>query len=53
MTRTPKLAHPDEIAGAVVLRMEQKGIMAIPVVGEAGRLVGIVHLHDLLRAGAA
>jgi arabinose-5-phosphate isomerase len=53
MTRTPKLAQPDEIAGAVVLRMEQKGIMAIPVVGEAGRLVGIVHLHDLLRAGAA
>jgi len=53
MTRTPKLAHPDEIAGAVVLRMEQKGIMAIPVVGETGRLVGIVHLHDLLRAGAA
>jgi arabinose-5-phosphate isomerase len=53
MTRTPKLAHPDEIAGAVLLRMEQKGIMAMPVVDAGGRLVGIVHLHDLLRAGAA
>jgi arabinose-5-phosphate isomerase len=53
MTRSPKLAHPEEIGGAVVLRMEQKGIMAMPVVDEAGRLVGIVHLHDLLRAGAA
>jgi len=53
MTRTPKLAHPDEVAGAVVLRMEQKGIMAMPVVDEAGKLAGIVHLHDLLRAGAA
>jgi len=53
MTGTPKLAHPDEIAGAVVLRMEQKGIMAMPVVDEAGKLAGIVHLHDLLRAGAA
>jgi arabinose-5-phosphate isomerase len=53
MTRTPKLARPEELGGAVVLRMEQKGIMAMPVVDEALRLVGIVHLHDLLRAGAA
>jgi arabinose-5-phosphate isomerase len=53
MTRSPKLAHPDELGGAAVLRMEQKGIMAMPVVDEADRLVGIVHLHDLLRAGAA
>ena len=53
MTRTPQLARPDEMAGAVVLRMEQKGIMAMPVVDGAGVLVGIVHLHDLLRAGAA
>jgi CBS domain-containing protein len=27
--------------------------MAMPVVDAGGRLVGIVHLHDLLRAGAA
>ncbi len=53
MTREPKLAHPDELGGAVVLRMEQKGIMAMPVVDGDGRLLGIVHLHDLLRAGAA
>ncbi len=53
MTRTPKLARPHEVAGGVVLRMEQRGIMAMPVVDEGGRLVGIVHLHDLLRAGAA
>ncbi len=53
MTRTPKLAKAEELAGAVVLRMEQKGIMAMPVVDAAGVLVGIVHLHDLLRAGAA
>ncbi len=53
MTRTPRLAVPDEMAGAVVYRMEQAGIMAMPVVDGAGVLVGIVHLHDLLRAGAA
>jgi len=53
MTRTPKLARADELAGAVVYRMEQHGIMAMPVVDDAGVLVGIVHLHDLMRAGAA
>ncbi len=53
MTRTPKMAAADEMAGAAVYRMEQHGIMALPVVDHAGTLVGIVHLHDLLRAGAA
>lgn len=53
MTRTPRLAAPDEMAGAVVYRMEQHGIMAMPVVEADARLVGIVHLHDLMRAGAA
>jgi arabinose-5-phosphate isomerase len=33
--------------------METYGIMAMPVLDHEDRLVGIVHLHDLLRAGAA
>jgi arabinose-5-phosphate isomerase len=33
--------------------METYGIMAMPVLDREDRLVGIVHLHDLLRAGAA
>lgn len=53
MTTTPRLARADELAGAVVYRMEQHGIMAMPVVDDGGRLVGVVHLHDLMRAGAA
>jgi arabinose-5-phosphate isomerase len=53
MTRTPKMTRPDELAGTAVYRMEQAGIMAMPVVEEGGTLVGIVHLHDLMRAGAA
>ncbi len=53
MTRTPKLARAGELAGSVVYRMEQHGIMAMPVVNEGGVLVGMVHLHDLMRAGAA
>ena len=52
MTRTPRIASPEELGVAAMHRMEENGIMALPVVSE-GRLVGIVHLHDLLRAGAA
>jgi arabinose-5-phosphate isomerase len=51
MTATPKLAEADELAAAAVGRMEQHGIMALPVL-EGGRLAGVVHLHDLLRSGA-
>jgi len=53
MTRTPRLARADELASGVVFRMEQFGIMAMPVTDSDDRLVGIVHLHDLLRAGVA
>ena len=51
MTRSPKVAEAGELAAAAVGRMEQHGIMALPVL-EEGRVVGVVHLHDLLRAGA-
>ena len=50
MTRTPKIATVGELASAVAFRMEQNGIMAMPVVTEAGRVEGVVHLHDLMRA---
>ena len=53
MTRTPRTAQADELASAVVYRMERFGIMAMPVTGDGGALVGIVHLHDLMRAGVA
>ena len=53
MVRQPKLARPQELGSAVVYRMERHGIMAMPVVDEAQALVGVVHLHDLMRAGAA
>jgi arabinose-5-phosphate isomerase len=53
MTRTPRVAHAEELASAVVYRMEQFGIMAMPVLDENERVVGVVHLHDLMRAGVA
>ena len=53
MTKSPRTAAPDELGSAVVYRMEQAGIMAVPVVDASTHVVGVVHLHDLMRAGAA
>ncbi len=52
MTRSPKTTGPDALGAAAVYQMEESGIMALPVVDEENRLLGIVHLHDLMRAGA-
>ncbi len=51
MNSNPKLAERDELASAVVHRMEQHGIMAMPVIDADRVLVGVVHLHDMMRAG--
>ncbi len=53
MTRSPKSTRADELAGAAVRLMEQHGIMALPVLDGGAQVVGMVHLHDLMRAGAA
>jgi arabinose-5-phosphate isomerase len=52
MNAAPKVVDADELAAAAVYMMETHGIMALPVVSADNRLVGIVHLHDLLRANA-
>lgn len=52
MNHHPKVTHSDTLGAAAVFQMETHGIMALPVVDAAARLVGIVHLHDLLRANA-
>ena len=53
MTRSPKVAEAEELASATVYRMEQIGIMAMPVIDDSQHIVGVVHLHDLMRAGVA
>ncbi|HUE76980.1 MAG TPA: KpsF/GutQ family sugar-phosphate isomerase [Longimicrobiales bacterium] len=52
MNVNPKTIDPETLAAAAVFQMETHGIMALPVVDGDGRLRGIVHLHDLMRAGA-
>ncbi|MFM8781869.1 MAG: CBS domain-containing protein, partial [Gemmatimonadota bacterium] len=53
MHRTPKVIDADALASAAVHLMETKGVVAVPVLDGSRRIVGVVHLHDLLRAGAA
>ena len=53
MTTSAKVAMLGELGSAVVYRMERHGIMAMPVVDESRTVHGVVHLHDLMRAGVA
>jgi arabinose-5-phosphate isomerase len=53
MTRAPRTIGADELGSAAVHVMEQFGVMALPALEADGRLAGVVHLHDLMRAGAA
>jgi arabinose-5-phosphate isomerase len=52
MTRTPRTTSPEDLAGAAVGLMQERGIIVLPVVEDGGKIVGVVHLHDLMRAGA-
>lgn len=52
MTRDPKVARKSELGSAAASRMEANGIMALPVLDERDHLVGLVHLHDLMKSGA-
>jgi arabinose-5-phosphate isomerase len=51
MTTNPRIARDDELGSAVVYRMEQHGIISMPVIDANDKLVGVIHLHDLMRAG--
>ncbi len=50
MTPAPKTIGPQALAAEALGRMNQSAITSLFVV-EAGTVVGLLHLHDLLRAG--
>ena len=52
MTRAPKTTTADTHAQAAVSLMERHGIMALPVLDGGAKVIGMVHLHDLMKAGA-
>jgi arabinose-5-phosphate isomerase len=52
MTASPKTARPDQLVGEALQLLNASKITALIVV-DMDRPVGIVHFHDLLRAGVA
>ncbi|MES2684815.1 MAG: KpsF/GutQ family sugar-phosphate isomerase [Pseudomonadota bacterium] len=51
MTKGGKRIRGEALAAEAVQKMEAGKITALMVCDEAGRLVGVIHLQDLLRAG--
>lgn len=52
MTRNPKVVQPETLLASALEHLNSASITALMVV-EDGRPVGLVHMHDLLRVGAA
>lgn len=52
MTRSPRTAEPGSLAADVLRTMNERKITQVFVV-EGGKPVGLIHMHDLLRAGLA
>jgi len=55
MQKNPKRIRKDELAARALQQMEQYSITSLFVFeeGDSARPVGIIHLHDLLKAGIA
>ncbi len=51
MTPTPKHLHPEELAVDALNMMETYSITMLPVVDSANTPVGMLHMHDLIKAG--
>lgn len=53
MTVNPKTVLPDDLAAKALNLMEKYSITALAIMDESKKPVGILHIHDLLRAGVA
>ncbi len=50
MTTNPKIISPDALAYTAARKMEEYKITALIVVDEDKRPIGVIHLHDLMKA---
>jgi len=51
MTRSPFVVVEDILLADAVRELEEKGLVAAPVLNQgAGQVIGVLHLHDALRA---
>ena len=53
MTPTPKIIRPQALAAEAIGQMNAQAITCLFVVDDGWRPLGIVHMHDCLRAGVA
>ncbi|MCC7319982.1 MAG: KpsF/GutQ family sugar-phosphate isomerase [Rubellimicrobium sp.] len=53
MTRAPQTIGPDALAQEAVARMNALRITSLFVTDPAGAVLGLIHVHDCLRAGVA
>ncbi|VEB44374.1 Arabinose 5-phosphate isomerase KdsD [Chromobacterium violaceum] len=51
MGRKPRTIQPDKLAAEAGFLMKQHQITSLVVVDAQGKLAGVLHMHDLLRAG--
>ncbi|MBS1911044.1 MAG: KpsF/GutQ family sugar-phosphate isomerase [Bacteroidetes bacterium] len=51
MTASPMTAPPEMLGSAALVLLEENKRTQLPVVSRRGRLLGVVHLHDLIEAG--
>jgi len=52
MTKRPRTLRPDSPAYDALNLMEKYQITVLPITDQAGKVVGILHLHDILGKGA-
>lgn len=53
MSKNPKTLRPDELAARALKIMEDNSITSLVVNSEAGEPIGLLHIHNLLKAGVA
>lgn len=51
MTRAPKTIAPEALAQEAVAQMQDRKITCLFSTDEDGRVLGLIHIHDCLRAG--
>lgn len=53
MTKNPKTIKKDELAASALALMENHSITSLAIVDENNRPIGLIHIHDLLKAKVA
>ncbi|MCD4652061.1 MAG: KpsF/GutQ family sugar-phosphate isomerase [Candidatus Cloacimonetes bacterium] len=51
MTASPRCGSPRMLAVDALILMEESLITMLPIIDEGGKPIGMLHMHDLIRAG--